>query len=119
MLRSETVASLKRHEGYVFLDRGIGPGLQRLGIDEMPCFTCPHCNYVVIMNAQRTRPRGYCAKCDHWTCDKPGCNAECNPIVRDVVLAQRFPNSGEPFLPRGPRGELVYDRRFQDKERFF
>lgn len=113
------VPSKRRHEGYVFHDLGFGPAEQRLGIQEMPCFTCPHCNYVVIMNAQRTRPRGYCAKCDHWTCDKPVCNLECNPILRDVSLAQRFPQSGQPFLPRGLQGQVLYDRRFQDKERIY
>jgi hypothetical protein len=111
--------SLRRHEGYVFLDRGISPQMNRMGIDEMPCFTCPHCSYLVIMNAQRTRARGYCAKCDHWVCDKPGCNAECNPIIRDVALAQRFSESGHPFLSRSYRGELLYPKSFQDKERIY
>lgn len=113
------MATLRRHEGYVFLDRGISPQMARLGIDEMPCFTCPHCSYVVIMNAKRTRPRGYCAKCDHWVCDKVGCNAACNPIVRDVALAQRYPESGYAFLSRGYGGELLYPAYLQDKERIF
>ena len=103
----------------MFEDRGLTDALQRLGIVEWALYTCPHCNRVIQKNPRRVRPRGYCAKCDHVVCDLPACNSECNPIIRDVALAQRFPESGQPFLLRGPQGEVLYDRRFQDKERVF
>ena len=45
---------------------------------ESPTFTCKHCNRVVIMNPDRSRPRGYCRKCDAYVCDNPLCNSECN-----------------------------------------
>ena len=114
------VSSKRRHEGYAFIDLGISPdGQRRLGIEEAAIYTCPHCNKMIFKNPNRVRPRGYCAKCDHTVCDLPVCNLECNPILRDVSLAQRFPDSGQPFLHRGYRGEILYDRRYQDKERIF
>lgn len=113
------MSSLRRHEGWSWIDHGIGPDLNRLGISELPHFTCPHCNRIVMMNPQRTRPRGYCPKCDHWTCDQYVCATECNPIMRDLALAQRFPETGQPFLLRGPRGEVLYDPKFNDSERIY
>lgn len=111
------MSSLRRHEGYARLDRGFGPGMQRLGVVEMVCFTCPHCNYLTV--GRKRSDRGYCHKCDQWLCNKPGCNAECNPIIRDVAIAQRNSNSGEAFLARGPNGELLYPPSYQDQERIF
>jgi hypothetical protein len=113
------MSSLRRTEGYMFQDRGLTDDGMRLGILESALFTCPHCNRVIAKNPQRTRPRGYCAKCNRTVCDLPVCNSDCNPILRDVSLAQRFPGSGQPFLLRGPQGEVLYDLKFQDKERIF
>jgi len=58
-------------------------------------------------------------RCMHLTCDQPGCVSECNPIIQAVTLAQRFPDSGQPFMLRGPRGEILFDARFKDKETFY
>jgi hypothetical protein len=113
------MGSLRRHEGWLYVDQGIGPDLNRHGTTELPTFTCCHCNGVVIMNVRRTRPRGYCAKCDHWTCDHVVCATECNPIKRDLALAQHHPDANQPFLLRGPRGEVLYDSRFKDEERIY
>lgn len=113
------MGSLRRHEGVLYIDQGIGPDMNRNGVTELPTFTCCHCDRVVVMNAQRTRPRGYCAKCDHWTCDNAVCASECNPIRRDVDLALAHPDSGQPFLLRGPRGEILFDPAYIDKERIF
>jgi hypothetical protein len=44
--------------------------------------TCSHCNRVVVLNPMRTRPRGYCARCDHYVCDSPECNRECVPFQK-------------------------------------
>lgn len=49
---------------------------------ESATVTCLHCNTVVILNPERTRPRGYCAKCDGYVCDSPGCGMECRPFAK-------------------------------------
>lgn len=110
---------MTRHEGYAFEDRGMNDRGEQLGIVESALFTCPHCSRLIFKNAARVRPRGYCAKCDRVVCDLPVCNTECNPIMRDVSLAQRFPDSGQPFLLRGPAGEVLYDLSYQDKENIY
>lgn len=43
------------------------------GLFETPTYTCSHCQYVVVMNPQRTREREYCRGCDSYICD--GCGA--------------------------------------------
>lgn len=86
---------------------------------EVDTFTCCHCNVVVVKHPQRTRERHTCFKCMRLTCDQIGCVAECNPIMQSVILADRFPDSGQPFLLRGPRGEILFDPTFRDKERFY
>jgi len=43
--------------------------------------TCSHCQRVVVLRADRTRARAYCAKCDHYICD--GCvGRPCTPFAR-------------------------------------
>lgn len=67
--------SLRRHEGYYLLDHTQSPGNARAPegtIFESETFTCPHRHCggaVVIMRADRTRPRGYCPACDRRICD--------------------------------------------------
>lgn len=86
---------------------------------ELPTITCAHCNTVVVMNVQRTRPRGYCRKCDAYVCDKAGCNAECNPMAQSVDLALSNPDSNQPFLLRGAAGEILFDPHFRDEGRIY
>jgi hypothetical protein len=117
MLRA--MPSLRRHEGWLYVDQGFGPDMSRHGLTELPCFTCCHCSSIVVMNVQRTRPRGYCPKCDHYTCDHAVCATECHPISQSLALAQKYPDTGEPFLLRGPAGELLHDRRYIDTERIY
>ena len=90
--------SLRSHEGYMYLDNrhapvddatmiaaGYVPGAGR-GLYESATYTCSHCNYVVVIEPARTRPRGYCKKCDQRICD--GCEAikavtfECLPMKK-------------------------------------
>lgn len=79
------MSSLTRHEGYLHIDNRFGPGttaelVQASGKLDAPVVgegrqfeaatvTCPHCHRIVILNPDRTRARGYCAKCDHYLCD--------------------------------------------------
>lgn len=63
------MSSLQRHEGYLLIDnRASGDGLL-----ESATVTCSHCHRIVVLNPDRTRPREYCAGCDHYICD--GCAA--------------------------------------------
>lgn len=72
-------------EGYLLIDHSASPGISDamtnlaglpMGVGrgkvEVPTFTCSHCTRVVVINAARTRDRGYCPKCDHHVCDQ--CN---------------------------------------------
>ena len=107
------MGSKRSHENYLYVDQGLrADGTPMRVAVELPNFTCCHCMAVVIMNAGRSRPRGYCARCDHWTCDKPVCATECHPIMAGLELAQRYPDAAQPFLLRGPRGEVLHDPSF-------
>ena len=81
------MASLKRHEGYLLIDNRFNPAIPANGKDsplvgahtvyECATITCAHCNTVVILRPDRSRPRGHCRRCDKYVCDNPACNAEC------------------------------------------
>lgn len=108
--------------GYLLIDHRASPGTDAVPsgtVFEADTFTCCHCNGVVVKHPLRTRERHMCMKCMHLTCDQAGCVNDCNPIRQAVVLAQRFPDSGQPFIPRGPQGEILFDPAFKDKETFF
>ena len=101
--------------GALIIDDRLSGGEYR----EMATLTCAHCNRVVVLNPQRTRERGYCAKCHAYVCDSVGCNAECNPIEQGVELALKHTDSGEAFLLRGPNGEILFDPKYKDQEKLF
>lgn len=76
--------SQRSREGSLLIDYRESPGvspeiLQRSGLTvpfvkagdkfEAPTLQCSHCQAGVVLNPQRTRDRGYCAKCDHYICD--------------------------------------------------
>ncbi len=42
------------------------------GLFETRTYTCSHCEYIVIMNPERTRERAYCRGCDSYICDACG-----------------------------------------------
>lgn len=97
------MSSLRRHEGYLLLDNTCGPGvteefIRRSGKD-VPCagegrkyesatITCSHCHAVVILNPDRSRPRNYCQKCDHYVCDQAGCAVDCTPLKKVLDTLQ-------------------------------
>lgn len=68
-------------EGWLMIDnRAAGTGMT-----EMATATCCHApcgGRVVILNPDRTRPRGFCRKCNHYVCDNPACSFECMPIEK-------------------------------------
>jgi hypothetical protein len=83
------MSSLRRHEGYLLIDHSVSPGMTP-GADptlvgpgrvfESATITCSHCRAVIVLNPDRSRPRHYCAKCDHYVCDKPACVLVCDPM---------------------------------------
>lgn len=60
------MGSLRSQEGYLLMDHRVSGGT----LTEVPTVTCCHCNRVVILNPQRTRPRHYCPKCNAYACDE-------------------------------------------------
>lgn len=96
--------SLRRHEGYLLIDHRASPGVSEDfirstrkaaltapegALAEAATFTCCHCQAVVVVNRKRTRPRGYCAKCDHLVCDNPICSKECMPFAKILDVAEK------------------------------
>ncbi len=73
---------------------------------ELPCFTCCHCNRVVVMNPERQRPRYTCRQCMALTCDSAGCQAGCNDFRKSVELASQD-YLGQPWLLRDAAGDPV------------
>ena len=81
------MSSKRSKEGYMLLDHraanpvpdeimmkdGLPSGSGR-GVFESATYTCSHCQYVVVMNPQRTRDREYCRGCDSYICD--GCGEQ-------------------------------------------
>src|SRR5678809_1274937 len=77
-------------EGYLLIDNRLAPSVPGFGDTpgiaagatfESATITCNHCNRVVILNPNRSRPRTYCAKCDHYICDVCAAVGECRPLV--------------------------------------
>jgi hypothetical protein len=90
------MSSKRRHEGYLLVDQRESPGVPfnpaMIGkpdallassgqMLESATVTCSHCQVVVVLNPMRTRPRGYCQKCDRYVCDNPACNLDCVPYA--------------------------------------
>lgn len=77
----------RSREGYLLIDHRASPGVAELlvrraglpgiagqGLFESATVTCSHCHAIVILNPNRSRPRGWCAACDAYVCDSPRCN---------------------------------------------
>ena len=93
--------SKRSREGYLLIDHRNSPGFSEIdaaragvpfvgsGVFESATITCAHCHVVVVLNPLRTRERGYCRRCDHYVCDKPGCNVDCTPLRSMMDEARR------------------------------
>ena len=107
--------SKRRLEGYLQVDNRESPGVLpgqiptpagalpvgRSTMFESAVVTCSHCQRQVILNPDRSRPRGYCAKCDHYVCDSPACNMECVPYAALLDRAERLAHAGTPHIISG------------------
>jgi hypothetical protein len=102
-----------RDGGYLMNDNRASGGR----LVEMKTFTCAHCNAVVVMHPERTRPREYCRKCDAIVCDKAGCILNCLPMERVLEMAVKFPD--EPHLLYGPDNLPLVSRQALDKTKVY
>lgn len=73
--------SKKSLEGYLIIDDRMSGGR----MIEEGTLTCAHCHAIVRINPLRTRPRNYCAKCDHYVCDNAACLLDCNGSFNKVL----------------------------------
>lgn len=100
-----SLKSLREHEGYFMLDHSqtegisdeliIAAGLPRgagKGLFEAPCYTCKHCQRIVVMNPDRTRERAYCRGCDHLICD------ECAAVKAKTLTCRTFDQIADEIL---------------------
>ena len=75
------MGSKRSREGELLIDHRASPGLTPAQIlpdvpavpkgelYESAVVVCGHCQCAIILNPQRTRERGWCAKCDKYLCD--------------------------------------------------
>lgn len=97
------MASLKRKEGYFLLENRHAPAPDSaalasatgkaivapgVSVFEAATITCCHCNTTFIKNPDRTRPRGYCPKCDDYQCDLCVGIGECRPFQQLIDALQ-------------------------------
>lgn len=92
-------------EGYLIIENKFAPGpsLEQVraagikgyvagagtkGTFESATKTCCHCNVIVVLNPDRSRPRNYCRKCDSYVCDSPECSFECIPFAKKLDDAE-------------------------------
>ena len=85
----------------VLADAGLPIGAGR-GLFEAATYTCGHCQFVVVMNPQRTRERHYCRRCEHVICDacalQMAKTLECRPfaqVVEEALTAAAAAHSKE------------------------
>jgi hypothetical protein len=111
--------SLQSHEGYLLIDhrdspgvpdeimvpQGYIPGAGR-GTFESATYTCPYCEAVVVMNPDRSRPRAYCRKTDHYICD------ECDALRLTGVEMKTMKQIADEILNKNAR-EGVSSEVFQ------
>lgn len=61
------------------------------GVFESATVTCRHCQRIVILNPDRSRPREYCLGCNHYICDSCAAiavKAGCVPFAKVLDLAE-------------------------------
>lgn len=93
----------RSREGFLLIDHSNSPGIsaefvRASGVDapivpggtafKTPMFRCCHCGTHVILNPDRSRPRGHCRRCDRYVCDNPACNSECRPYKKMIDQEQ-------------------------------
>lgn len=82
----------------IVVAQGLPPGAGR-GVFETACYTCSHCETVVFKNDQRTRPRGFCKKCNHILCDE--CDAKYHASGHQCIPFKAFAEEVRNAAARG------------------
>lgn len=90
-----------RKEGYLLVDNRANGG----GLEEAATSTCSHCQNVVVLNPDRTRPRNYCRSCDHYICDL--CAGAAWRTLTCTPIAKTFDQAQERALLGLPVGDLT------------
>lgn len=109
--------------GYLLIDNRASGG----ELYEFNTLTCAHCACVVVLRdnnftrafpgtAPRARERGYCAKCNAYICDKPGCHAGCFPQAKAIELSLVKPGIS---LGRGEKGEVLDNLDIWDASKIY
>lgn len=65
----------------LLVPQGFAPGSGQ-GKFEAATYTCPYCEYVVVLNPKRTRARAYDKHTNHYICD--GCDHKLNVLGLDL-----------------------------------
>lgn len=79
-----------------------------------PCYTCAHCNKVIVMRADRTRERKRCLKCGGLVCEKTQlCREICTPI--NQLAKDHFSGNSEygTFAPAILNGAKTIDEALE------
>jgi len=101
------VKTKRRQEGYLLIDHRGSPGVSEAmtrtaglpegagkGVFESATVRCSHCHATVILNPDRSRPRGWCSGCDGYVCDSSGCNTgTCLPQNKVLDTMQELLNT--------------------------
>lgn len=98
-------------EGEIFIDHSSSPGLtlEQVGhfdapavpkgeIYESAIVICGHCQAVIVLNPQRTRDRGWCAKGDHYMCD------DCTEVMHRTLECRSFERLKDTVLELADKG---------------
>lgn len=91
----------RRAEGWLLIDHRatqfLGGEVPKTGaFFESPTITCAHCGTIVILNPDRSRPRGHCRRCDAYVCDSAACNNDCNPLSAQLDAAEETIRNKQP-----------------------
>lgn len=80
------------HRGHLVIDNraapsspaapGFMPGVGGGELFEADTYTCAHCQRIIIMHPQRTRPREVCFRCMAVVCDTAACQLDCLPFKK-------------------------------------
>jgi hypothetical protein len=65
---------------------------------ESATLVCAHCGRSFLKRPERTRPREYCALCDHYICDSPACH-EHLALARVIDELQNQAERGDGSMP--------------------
>lgn len=90
------MTSLGRQQGYLLVDHSNSPGIPEdlarkwaaqgsvvkpgSTVLEADSYTCAHCQFIIVKNPKRLRPREVCRKCMAVVCDRASCVLECQPF---------------------------------------